>query len=204
MNLKHKIKQSVYSVNLGLFSTCLAMSVIFAGLSSCKDDTSYADMLKDEEKACNWYLAQQIVENDIPEDGNFITGEDAPFYRIDEDGYIYMQVVKLDKTEMAQKDDIVYFRFARRNILSLYNGVDAPVEGNASNLVSSFGSTNFIYKNLLLESSYQWGSGIQEPLKYVGYDSEVNLVMRAFYGFYNEQSLCQPYIMNVKYFKPEY
>lgn len=181
-----------------------AIPLMGVSLMSCKDETSYADLLRDEEKACNWFLAQQRVENEIPADGKFETGPDAPYYRIDEEGYIYMQVINPGDSERAKKDDIVYFRFKRRSIKDLYEGVDSPWTGNAENLVSSYGSTNFIYENLVLYSSYQWGSGIQEPLKWLGYNSEVNLVMRAYYGFYEEQSLCIPFIMNVKYFKPEY
>ena len=54
--------------------------------NSCNDNKSYAEQLNDERRACNAYLANYEVINDIPEDTVFQTGSDAPFYRIDKDG----------------------------------------------------------------------------------------------------------------------
>ena len=41
-------------------------------------------------------------------------------------------------------------------------------------------------------------------MRYLGYNSEVNLVLRSYIGFTNDQAQCLPYAMNVRYFKPEY
>lgn len=41
-------------------------------------------------------------------------------------------------------------------------------------------------------------------LKYFGYNAEVNLVLRSYYGFTTDQSECLAYIYNIRYFKPEY
>lgn len=183
----------------------LVTSIIF--VASCSKTQSYSELLRDEEKAVNWYLAEQNVLLDLPEDSkDFITcetmGENAPFYKLDNDGYVYMQVVSADLSEMVEEGDLVYFRFMRENLKYLYENIEATPEGNSDYL--SNGPASFVYKNTYLSSSTYWGTGIQMPLKYVGYNSEVNLVLRSYYGFTDEQSLCIPYIINLRYFKPEY
>ena len=181
------------------------MGLVFT--ASCSKTESYSELLRDEEKAVNWYLAEKNVSLELPENPkDFITcremGEDAPFYKLDDDGYVYMQVVSANFDEMVESGDLVYFRFNRENLKYMYENIETSVEGNSDYITN--GSTSFIYKNTYLSSSTSWGTGIQMPLKYVGYNSEVNLILRSYYGFYEEQSLCIPYIMNIRYFKPEY
>lgn len=176
-------------------------------ISSCSKTESYSELLRDEEKAVNWYLAGKNVSIDLPKDSlSFITcetaGDDAPFYRLDEDGYVYMQIVSANYEDKVESGDLVYFRFNRVNLKYLYENIEASPEGNSDYITN--GSTSFVYKNTYLTSTTSWGTGIQMPLKYVGYNSEVNLVLRSYYGFYEEQSYCIPYIMNIRYFKPEY
>lgn len=171
----------------------------------CSDSESYSDLLRDEEKAVNWYLADQKVEVNLPPDNNFITGEDAPFYKLDEDGYVYMQVInKGDMENRAQTGDRVYFIFSGRNIKNLYETGFAAVEGNSGTITSSTSSFYFIYGDMSVTSSTTFGSGIQMPLDYLGYFSEVNLIVKSYAGFNDTQSTCLPYVMNVKYLKPEY
>lgn len=175
--------------------------------SGCSKSQSYSELLRDEEHAVNWYLANYNVELDVPENAkDFITseeaGENAPFYKLDEDGYVYMQVVRADLDDMVSEGDLVYFRFLRESILDLYNDVETTPTGNLEYLPN--GTTSFVYKNTYLSSTTTWGSGIQMPLQYIGYNSEVNLVLKSYYGFTEEQSYCIPYIINIKYFKPEY
>ena len=182
----------------------------FVGLmfiSACSKSQSYSELLRDEERAVNWYLADYNVSLEVPEDAHdFITfqeaGEDAPYYKLDNDGYVYMQVVRAQFDEMAETGDLVYFRFLRQSILDLYNGIDTPPTGNSDYLPN--GTTSFLYQNTVLSSTTQWGTGIQMPLKYLGYNSEVNLVLKSYYGFSEEQSYCIPYVINLRYFKPEY
>lgn len=172
-------------------------------ISACSKSESYSELLKQEEQAVNWYLAGQRVEIEIPADSmSFEIGPDAPFYRLDEEGYVYMQIVSRDLTERVETGDVVYFRFMRENLKYLYEGVETTPTGNADYL--AYGPAKFVYENQVLSSSTQWGTGIQQPLKYVGYNSEVNLVLKSYYGFTEEQQYCIPYLMNIKYFKPEY
>ena len=63
-------------------------------LSACNNDQSYADRLNDERNSVNAYLANHRVCMTVPEDTVFEVGENAPFYRLDPDGNIYMQVIK--------------------------------------------------------------------------------------------------------------
>ena len=193
------IKQKyILSVALGFFIIMLA---------GCSKTQSYSELLRDEEQAVNWYLSKYNVELQLPEDPkDFITcnemGEDAPFYKLDSDGYVYMQVVSADLNDMVESGDLVYFRFERESILDKYNGIETTPSGNGDYLPN--GTTSFVYKNTVLSSTTTWGTGIQQPLKYLGYNSEVNLVLKSYYGFTEEQTYCIPYIINLRYFKPEY
>lgn len=192
----------------------LGLVAVLAGESGCSKTQSYSELLREEERACNWYLAAKNVTLELPEDPkNFITtetldgegtpyGDNAPFYKMDEEGYVYMQVVRADFSDMVDEGDLVYFRFLRESIKDLYAGVETIPWGNTDYLPN--GTTSFVYKNTYLSSTTTWGTGIQMPLKYLGYGSEVNLVLKSYYGFADEQSYCIPYIINLKYFKPEY
>lgn len=175
-------------------------------LAGCDDSESYSDLLHDEEQAVNWYLSGQRVCVDLPADGVFVEGADAPFYKMDDEGTLYMQVVSSQPREnnSPETGDKVYFRYMRRNIKNLYEGISAPWSGNGDNLDAGIGSTSFIYGNFSLTSSAQHGTGVQVPMQYLGYGSEVNLVVKASAGFTSEQSQCLPFLMNVRYFKAEY
>ena len=181
-----------------------------AGVASCSKTESYSELLREEEKAVNWYLASQKVSIELPEDSiSFETGTDAPFYRLDENGYVYMQVINKGDVDPVtnrpadpvKSGDVVYFRYMRKSIQDLYNGVESDWSGHSDNLTQP---TSFVYKNTYLSSTTQFGTGIQMPLKFLGYGSEVNLVLKSYYGFSIDQTYCIPYIMNIRYFKPEY
>lgn len=193
MNIKNIIKST------------LALWVIGISLQSCDDTKSYSDLLREEEHAVNWYLSNHTVSINVPADGKFETGENAPYYKMDKDGYVYMQIVNSgDEESKPEKGDIVYFRFKRMNIKEMYQGNAVSWEGNADNLTSTLGNTSFVYGNTVLSSTTIYGEGIQVPLKYVGYNSEVNLVIKSPEGFTTDASQCLPYVYNIKYFKAEY
>lgn len=185
--------------------TILIMLPMLAVLCGCSKSESYSELLRDEEKACNWYLSNHRVETEIPADSIFECGPDAPFYRMDEEGFLYMQVINPGRKSPSPKDgDVVYFRFMRQNIKNMYEGMDAADEGNGDDMDSMVGNTRFVLGNLTLPSSSKWGTGLQMPLRYLGYESEVNLVLKSYVGFTADQSECLPYVVNVRYFKPEY
>lgn len=194
-------------INISYIKTCILITFIGFLFSGCDKTQSYSELLSAEEKAVNWFLAGQNVILDLPEDPQDLisvveVGEDAPYYKLDADGYVYMQVVSADYKDMVDEGDLVYFRFSRENISLMKEGVEQIPGGNSDYL--SYGSTSFIYKNTTLTSTTTWGTGVQMPLKYMGYNSEVNLVLRSYYGFLDEQSTCVPYLINLRYFKPEY
>lgn len=193
--------------NISLLKLSILFCSILLVLGSCSKTQSYSELLRDEEHAVNWYLANYNVVLEMPNNAKEIityeeAGENAPFYKLDPEGYVYMQVVSASFKEMVDEGDLVYFRFSRESIEDMYEGVESTPTGNSDYLPN--GTTSFIYKNTYLTSTTTWGTGIQMPLKYVGYNSEVNLVLKSYYGFTEEQSYCIPYLMNIRYFKPEY
>lgn len=183
-----------------------AFVLIFTSLLSCEDGKSYSDMLEEEQKAVNWYLAQQKVEASVPEDSVFEVGSDAPFYRMNSDGTVYMRVVNQgDMNNRPKKGDTVYFRFLRQNIKLLKDGtVTGPGSGNADNMISG-GNVSLVYGNNVLSSTTSLGSGLQVPLDYLGYNCEVDLIVKSIEGQTGDISQCIPYLYTgLKYFKAEY
>ena len=68
---------------------------------SCSDGKTYAELLTDETRNVNAFLANQKVIIEIPEDSVFEVGEDAPYYQIDPEGNVYMQVLSVGKGDKA-------------------------------------------------------------------------------------------------------
>lgn len=186
-------------------SITITLAVLAAALAitSCNDTKSYAELLTLENHYVNNFLADQRVDNTIPQDStfDFKCGVDAPYYRIDEDGNIYMQVVNRGTGAYAEDNEIIYFRFTRYPLAYYKDGVLPEGEGNDSDL--SYNSTWFRFNNYSLESSYQWGSGIQTPLKYLPVDCEVNIVIKSQFGIYKEMSYVQPYLYSMRYYRPQ-
>ena len=178
----------------------LAMTMGFV-MTSCDDTESYAELLEKERKACNAFLAGHRVENSIPADGNFEVGEDAPYYRLEEEGNIYMQVLdKGDMEDMAQYDDLIYFRYMRMSLIDWYLYNSEIWSGNADNMASA--PTYFRYDNYSLSATSQYGTGIQWPLKYLGMGCRVNLIVKSQYGLTDEIAYVTPFIYNIRYFRP--
>lgn len=172
-------------------------------LPACSKSKSYSELLKDEEKAVNWFMSNQKVVSAIPKDSVFETGENAPYYRMDEDGYIYMQVVDPGtKGNMAKNDQLIYFRYMRTNIISMYRGENPAPQGNANDVSNT--SSSFRFNNMQLSNSQNYGSGVQLPLHFLPIDCEVNIVIRSYYGFKGETGTCQPYVYNIKYYPAVY
>jgi hypothetical protein len=84
--------------------------------------------------------------------------------------------------------------------LSSYTNHTLP-EGEGNDTDMSYLNAWFRMNNLQLESSYQWGSGIQLPLSYLPVDCEVNLVIKSQYGWYSETSYVIPYLYHVRYYR---
>jgi len=181
-----------YSLILGVFALTL--------LSACSDDESYADRLNEERNAVNAFLANHRVVMSVPEDSVFEVGEDAPFYRVDADGNVFMQVLKAgDKNDKAKVGEPIYFRYSRYNLATWYaDGTWIIYSGNETSMDAM--SCSFNYSDYTLPTSSQWGYGLQFPLLFLGVECEVNLVIKSQYGFTNEITYVTPFFYHVRYY----
>jgi hypothetical protein len=188
-------------------NSLLKNSVLLALLAlvvctSCNDDRSYADRLNEERNAVNAYLANHRVVMSVPEDTAFEVGPNAPFYRLDADGNIYMQVLNAgDRVgDRAKKGEPIYFRYSRYNLINwyVYGVLAASEDGNEKSMSAS--STYFNFSDYTLPTSSQWGYGLQYPLLFLGVECEVNLIVKSQYGFTNEISYVTPFLFHVRYF----
>lgn len=178
----------------------LPLIALLALVSACSDSQSYADLLASENKACNNYLSDQRVFGYEKRDASFDfeTGEDAPFYQLDQDGNLYMRVVKYGTPDnFAKEDELIYFRFMRYNLRGYSDGELPTGEGNDFNVANN--AVSFRFDDESSSSYTEWGSGIQEPLHYVPLDSEVEIVVKSQLGPYSEISYVAPYLYRIRY-----
>lgn len=183
-----------------IFKTIALLACAIVVATSCDDSVSYAELLTRENQAVNNFLADQIVVLDVPADTVFQTGPDAPYYRLNEDASLYMQVLNAGTPgNRVKQDEQIYFRFTRYS-LSAYKDGKLP-QGTGNNL--SLSPAYFRYNNYSLESSYTWGVGIQTPLSLLPIDCEVNLVVKSTVGGQDDQSNVVPYLYRLTYQRPE-
>ena len=191
-----------------------AMLLVGVFFSACSDKESYADLLNEENQAVNSFLANYPVIADVPSDGEFITladiqsenpdltREDAlkltPYYRMDNEGYVYMQVINPGSGTKVTDNQLIYFRFTRWNLSFAYEYGLWEGSGNSTDLGSN--TTSFRFGNETLESTTQWGEGIQEPLKYLSVDCEVRMVIKSYLGPVEEVASVYPFLYQVRYF----
>ncbi len=115
-------------MNRNAFIAVLAAIVL--ALCSCDDGKSYAELLREEDMYVNNFLADHTVAIGIPADTVFEYGPEAPFYRLNEDGTMYMQVLDPGtKGNMVKTNEQIYFRYTRW-ALSGYDGTLGTGEGN--------------------------------------------------------------------------
>lgn len=182
-----------YSMLLGLFALTL--------LSSCNNDQSYADRLNEERNAVNAYLVNHRVVMSVPEDSVFEVGADAPFYRLDPDGNIYMQVLNAGDrvNDKAKIGEPINFRYSRYSLSVWYaDGTWKEYSGNENAMNAA--PCSFNYSDYTLPSSSQWGYGLQYPLIFLGVECEVNLVIKSQFGFTSEISYVMPFFYHVRYY----
>ncbi len=169
-------------------------------ITSCSDKKSYADLLNEEDHAVNYFLAQHRVITEIPEDSIFEYGVDAPYYKIDEDGNVFMQVLNPGtKSDKVEDNEQIYFRYTRYNLINYQNNNEWRGEGNSLNMASS--PTSFKFNNFTLPSSAAYGAGVQQPLHFLGVDCEVNVIIKSQLGFTEEIASVVPYMYNLRYFR---
>lgn len=184
-------------------SALLIMASFFS--IGCNDSKSYSELLTEEERAVNWYLARNEVIVSPPKDSIFLEGDNAPFYKMQTDGSVYMRVVNAGDSENRPKNgDRIYFTFMRQSIKDLSKGNEAPWIGNDEDMNNALGSTSFFLGNLVLPSTTQYGTGIQIPMEYLGYYSQVELIIKSTKGFETDVTQCEPYLYKVRYFPAIY
>lgn len=185
-----------------LAAAALAASAL--ALGSCDDQKSYAELLNDEAHYINSFLVDNTVVASVPADTVFETGKDAPYYKLDEDGNLYMQVIDPGtKGNRVKDNELIYFRFMRYDMRSYDSatGKFSASWGNEQDL--SLINASFRYQNFQLSSSAQWGAGIQTPLSYLPIDCEVNLIVKSRYGFTEEEANVIPFLYHIRYFRPK-
>lgn len=187
------------------FTKIAWLAVIAAGAAlagACNDGKTYAELLSDENQTVNRYLADQRVVGSIPPDTVFEVGPDAPYYRLDEDGNLYMQVLEYGTPgNMAKSNELLYFRFSRYQLSDYQNGTFSSSEGNDDVMNGNY---SFRYGNYELQSSYSYGAGIQAPLEYLPVDCRVNIVIKSSYGAPGEMSNVVPYLYSLRYYRPKF
>lgn len=177
---------------------CIA-SLLFAAVAytACSDTKSYAELLKEEDDAVEKFLSNYTVINTIPSDGDFQVGSSAPYYKLDDDGYVYMQVLDKGDAGMATYNEVIYFRYSRLNLLTWATGGDQTPTGNDSSLASAY---SFNFQNTTLSSTTQYGTGIQQPLYYLNKNCRVNLLIKSKAGSSTDLVSVIPYLYEIRYF----
>lgn len=181
--------KKLHAISFGVVMAAMTMT-------SCSDGKSYAQLLNEEDMYTNNFLADHHVELAIPADTVFEVGPNAPYYRLDDDGMLYMQVLKAGtKDNRVEDDEQIYFRYTRYP-LALYSNGELPTgEGNNISLSPAW----FRYNNFQIQTSYQWGQGVQMPLRYLPVDCEVNIVIKSQMGITDESANVQPYLWKLTY-----
>lgn len=158
------------------------------------------DLKKTEQRAMKKYLSKFDVVDELPTIDYIQVGSVAPFYKLNSEGTVYMQVVKMGSAPAATYGEKIYFRFMRYNLLSyLENGVLPQGQGNANDLTEP---TTFFEVGSDKLSTTQWGTAIQMPILLgLPIDSEVNLVVASEAGLTSEISGVVPFLYNIRYFK---
>lgn len=193
---------------------CMILAIASVTASTgCSDDKSYAELLDEENRATNAFLVNQHVVGSIPADSVFETGINAPYYQLDEDGNVFMQVLNAGTPGYnAEYNQLIYFRYTRYSLKNYYfdgtskntngyYGTFTSGGGNSDNM--SEGNYSFRFKNTSSPNTLQWGEGLQMPLLFLPIDCEVNLVIKSPMGLSAEETDVIPYFFNVRYFKSQ-
>lgn len=182
-----------------LFLSLISSVILLLSAASCSDSKSYAELLTEENQVVNAFLCNYRLVDKIPADTVFQIGPDAPYYCIDDEGDVYMQVLDPGTKERPSYNDRVYFRYIRYNLREYVFGGDNVGGGNADNMNAA--TTYFLFGNSYVESSTQYGSGIQIPMALLGYNAKVNLVIKSQAGPSADMSYVVPYLYTISYFK---
>lgn len=160
------------------------------------------DLKKTEQRAIKKYLSKFDVVDELPVIDKIQVGSVAPFYKLNADGTVYMQVVRMGTAPAATQGEKVYFHFLRYNLLSyLENGFLPAGEGNANDISKPATFFELDFKD---PAKSPWGYAIQMPmLSGLPVDSEVNLLVASEAGPTSEIANIIPFLYNISYYKEE-
>lgn len=181
-----------------ILCSVLALSLLCTVMTSCDEQKSYAELLDEENAAVDKFLKTQKVVKKIPADSVFEVGADAPYYQLDEDGYVYMQVLMNGDEGKVKYNELIFFRYSRINLLTWAAGGDQLPTGNDNELSSAY---SFNFNNTELNSSSQYGTGVQLPLNYLEMPCKVNLVVKSKAGSMNDLTSVTPYLYTIRYYR---
>ncbi len=175
-----------------IFALFLVATTIFS-FASCDDTETYAELLEEEKAAISSYLADYNVTSTLPD--VFVDYDTTTYYQL-EDG-VYMMVYRVgDLDIMAEQYDLVYFRYERTSLLDGYYD-----EGDRNTPMVA-GTKYFYYDQYDSRySSYTtYGTGIEQPMAYLGDGAKVNLIVPSKYGFSSEISYVTPFVYTIDYY----
>ncbi|MCI9171672.1 DUF4827 family protein [uncultured Duncaniella sp.] len=179
----------------------LSLLALLMAVSSCSDSKSYADLLNEENQVVNAFLAQHRVVETWPGVDNCEVGEDAPFYCVDDEGNVYMQVIRKGDGTFPEEGEHVSFTYLSYDLNYYVVGSDSNVGSGNLNSPGSSAATYFIFDDYTLEQSSQYGTGIQIPVKLLGFGSKVNVVIKSQAGPSAYMSYVIPFLYDIAYYK---
>lgn len=203
---EHRIKIAVPDIAGTPTRSCKIDFTVFKGkaqntgsITITQNPITSEDLRNRENRAIKKYISQFRVIDAVPDVKDIQTGSDAPYYELDVDGKIYMQVLKIGNGSVPEYGDKIYFRFDRYNLIYfLEHGHLGDPSGNISDI--SLSATSFILNDV----DSQWGSAIQMPMLLgLPLGSEVYLVVASDLVFTNEIANITPFLYKVMYLRDE-
>ena len=193
-------------MNMKFFITISVFFSVFA-FASCDDGKTYIELREEEDNAIEKYLTTDgRWVADLPGDGNFQTAENTdnpPFYRLPDD--VYMQILSMGYRDSTNSffvaDDKVYFRYTRMSLTDWADGI-VSTSGNMNDASGGSDKYYFTYTTQMgsnYSMYFEYGLGIQYPLRSVGNGALLNLVVPSKMGFASEISDVIPYLYTIKY-----
>ncbi len=183
---------------LSIFS----LLALLLATSACSDSKSYADLLNEENQLVNAFLAEHRVIEIFPGADECEVGPNAPYYCVDDEGNVYMQVLEKGNGTMPETGDRVYFRYLSYDLNYYVVGSDDNIGVGNMNNIGNTEPTYFLYDDYTIEASSQYGTGIQVPVGLLGYGCRVNVVIKSQAGPSSTMSYVVPYLYEISYNKP--
>ncbi len=155
-------------------------SVLILSFGACNKTKTYAELLKEEEKAIDQFINKNglVILSEYPKDSTFKDNE----YFLTPEG-LYMNV--MDKgTKKPQNGNEICFR------IRYYSSFKEDTTKYLGNMWGTGDAYTYIYGNYY--STISWGQGLTIPLSYVGEDSKVKLIVPSKLGTSTDANSVSP------------